>query len=179
MRCLLDKDVVRLTVVGLHLLIQRQPLPSRALDALAFWRAAERRGMVLCITVASANVLRQRQQYAASRFVLEAATELGPSRYARRWARRLRETTGLTPEDTMVLALSTFGTDEKGSILGAYAVVTYDQSLIQGYRNHLSTLQRRLGAMKAQLLPPFDEVRLPSVSSPDDFLKALTDRSSE
>jgi len=177
MRCLLDKDVARLTVVGLHRVTQRQPIPARSLDALTFWRAAERRGVVLCITAASANVLRQRQHYAAARFVLKAATELGPGRYCRRWARRLRETTGLSPEDAMVLALGTFGTDEKGTVLGTRTVVTCDQSLIQGYHNHLSTLQRRLGAMKAQLRPPFDDVVLPSVSSPDDFLNALANQS--
>jgi len=105
MRCLLDKNVVRLVVTGLYLR-RRQPLYPSILNALTFWETIERRGFSLCITQASAHILRRRQQHAAVRFVLATTTELRPGRYCRRWARRLRETTGLTHEDAVVLALA-------------------------------------------------------------------------
>ena len=80
---------------------------------------------------------------------------------------------GWPPEDAMVLALGTFGTDQTGAILGAHAVVTYDQSLVNGYHNRMSALRRRLGAIQAQLSSPFNRVTLPSVVLPDDFLDSL------
>jgi len=172
MRCLLDKNVVRLVVVGLYL-GRRQLLSPPVLNALVFWQIAENQGVTLCITEASANVLKQRQQYAAVRFVLATATELHPGRYCRRWARRLGETTGLAYEDAMVVALGTFGTDPSGAVLGAHAVVTYDRPLINGYDMHLPALRRRLQAMTAQLSPPFNRVVLPLVVSPDRFLDTL------
>lgn len=69
-----------------------------------------------------------------------------------------------------MIALASFGTDEEGKMLGAQALVTYDQSLINGFSVNHDVLQRRFHAMTAQLSDPFRRAALPRVVSPDRLL---------
>jgi len=68
------------------------------------------------------------------------------------------------------IALGSFGSSSDGRVLGVQYLVTYDQSLTAGYRNHRNALERRLCAMTAQLQPPFDQAALPHLASPDECL---------
>ena len=86
---------------------------------------------------------------------LNSVDVLFPTRYHSRWTRRIRETTGLTREDAAIIALASFGSNQLGNILGVHYVLTYDQGLINGYRDHLTLLNRRLRAMTVQLRPPY------------------------
>jgi hypothetical protein len=91
------------------------------------------------------NVLQRLPQYDEVRIFLEAAEVLFPIRYHKRWARRIRESTGLTREDVSLVALASFGTDEPGVILGAHVLVTYDQALINGFRGSDSNWTKNNG----------------------------------
>lgn len=82
---------------------------------------------------------------------------------------------GFTYEDAKVIALGTFGTDETGIRLGASAIITGDLHLMRNYGNRLPTIQRRLKALTAQLLPPFRDAALPVILSPEDAANKLTD----
>jgi hypothetical protein len=167
MRCLLDKNVVRAALAGLRFGSRRPLLPAE-FDALTFWRAAEQAqpSIELFIPFTSAHILAPFGDYAEVRLLLEYTVVLWPGPYTRRWRRRLRETTGLTSEDAMILALGTFGTNAAGDILGVSAVVTADRHLLNGYHDHADKLRRRLRAMASHLQPPFSQAVLPRLATP-------------
>lgn len=88
-----------------------------------------------------------------------------PSRYWRRWARRLQEL-GFTREDARVLSLGTFGTDEQESFLGVNEVLTFDKPLKALFDEKHTVIQEKLNALKRAVKPPYDEARLPKVVMP-------------
>lgn len=169
-RCLLDKSVARLTIAGLRYGHRRLLSPLET-GALSLWRAAEEHDVALYISHASFQVLRRLPAYDEVRIFLDSVSILSPTRYHARWTRRIRETTGLTREDTAMIALASFGSDLQGRILGTHLLITYDQSMINGYLNHLPTLRRRLRAMTAQLRAPFHQATLPRLATPDEMLQ--------
>ena len=169
MRCLLDKNIVRYALAGLYY-GQVRPLSPLEMGALTFWKMAEHQDLELFISCYSFNVLQRLGDYDGIRILLAAMKVLSPTRYHARWARRIRETSGLTREDAAMLALATFGTDQEGGILSTHYFVTYDQPLINGYRNHWDKLDRRFRAMTAQLPFPFSRAKLPSLRSPDSLI---------
>jgi len=174
MRCLLDKNIARYAIAGLrygHL----RPLSALETGALSFWRAAEEHDVELFISRASFHVLQRLARYDEVRILLDAVQVLSPTRYHARWARRVRETTGLAREDAALIAVTSFGSDLQGSILGAHLLITCDQPLVNGYLNHFSELQRRLRAMTVQLPTPFHQATLPRVMTPDEILLEWAD----
>ena len=172
MRCLLDKNVARYAIAGLRY-GRLRPLSALEMGALSFWHGAEEHGVSLFISRASSQVLKRLSGYDEVRVLLDSVRVLSPTRYHARWSRRIRETTGLTREDAAMIALSSFGSDERGGILGTHGLVTYDQPMINGYLNHLPRLERRLQAMAAQLPAPFRRVTLPRVATPDEAQSRL------
>ena len=91
-----------------------------------------------------------------------------PTRYFKRWARRLQEY-GFSSEDAGVLAVATFGTDREGTILGMHAVVTFDQPLINQWTVQHTTIQTHLSAMRRDLPMPYSQAGLPLVLRPEDI----------
>jgi hypothetical protein len=166
MRYLLDKNVVRYALVGLHH-GQRRPLSVEETGALLFWQSAETHDAELFISHVSFQLLRRLTRYVEVRLMLDSVDVLFPTRYHARWARRLRETTGLSREDAAMIALASFSTNSVGTILGANWLVTYDPAMLTGYTRHLPVLHRRLQAMTTQLSTPFHQATLPELLSPD------------
>ncbi|MFN8456823.1 MAG: hypothetical protein U0401_19515 [Anaerolineae bacterium] len=123
MRYLLDKNIVRYAIAGLYFGRQRL-LSSVERGALIFWRAAETNDVELFISHTSWQVLQTMTHYNEVRLFLDSVQVLYPTRYHRRWTRRIRETTGLTREDTAMIALGSFGTNVAGTILGVHGLVT-------------------------------------------------------
>ncbi|MBN1995059.1 MAG: hypothetical protein JW953_20360 [Anaerolineae bacterium] len=62
MRCLLDKNVIRYTLSGLHH-GHRRPLSPLETGALLFWQTAETQETELFISQASYQVLQQLRRY--------------------------------------------------------------------------------------------------------------------
>ena len=169
LQCLLDKNLVRYILTGLHYGRVR-PLTSLETGALSLWRTAEEHGVTLFISRYTFNVLQRLQPYPLAQVVLNAMPALSPTRYHPRWARRIRESTGLSREDAAMIALASFGSNDAGEILGVHWLATSDQPLLNGYRATLSTLNRRFRAMTAQLPAPFCDAALPHLMSPDELL---------
>lgn len=169
MRYLLDKNVARYTIAGLRYGHLRLLSPLET-GALSLWRAAEEHGVMLFISRISFQVLQRLSGYDEVRIFLDLVSVLSPTRYHTRWARRIRETAGLTREDASLVALASFGSDQQGGILGTHRLITYDRSLINSYLNHLPTLTRRLRAMTTQLQAPFHQATLPHLATPDEIL---------
>ena len=165
---LLDKNIARYAIAGLRY-GRLRPITREELGTLAFWRMMEEQNASLFISHVSLHILRRLVRYAEVRALLDAVDVLWPTRYYTRWTRRLQETTGLTREDCAQIALGSFGSSSDGRILGVQYLVTYDQSLTAGYRNHRDALDRRLHAMTVQLRAPFDQVALPHLAAPDEF----------
>lgn len=164
---LLDKSVVRRLLESLAW--PEAPLADRA-PTVAMWRQLRRLAQPVYISVRTANVLARLPPGAPIAALRSGVGVLMPSRYAKRWARRIGEH-GFTREDAALLSLGTFGTDEAGSILGVSAIITLDRPLINHYWLHHDRLARRLAAMTAQLLPPFHYAALPDVLLPQEILR--------
>lgn len=169
MRYLLDKNVVRYALTGLHYRHTRS-LSQLEIGALSFWRAAKMQDVSIFISPASFKVLQQ-IKYREVQLFLNAVDILSPTRYHTRWTRRIKETTGLTREDAVMIALASFGSNQQGNILGTRGLLTYDQRMINGYKQHLSILELRLRAMTRQLPAPFHQTTLPLLNTPDEILQ--------
>ncbi|MEM7536306.1 MAG: hypothetical protein AAF639_29245 [Chloroflexota bacterium] len=65
-----------------------------------------------------------------------------PTKYNKRWARRLREYT-FSREDASVLALATFGATADLSVFGAQSVITFDKRMINNWQNHHATIHEQ------------------------------------
>jgi hypothetical protein len=163
-RCLLDKNIVRYAIAGLHCGPLRK-LSSLEAGTLSFWRAAETHTQ-LFISGVTLHTLQRIGMYNEIQVLLDAVEVMWPTRYQARWARRIRETTGLSREDTNLIALCSFGTTQAGDILGVHQLITYDQPMINGYLNHLPVLRNRFQAMTVQLSPPFRQTTLPQLITP-------------
>jgi len=168
-RYLLDKNVIRRAIVARRNGRLRSLTPEE-LGVLAFWRAIEQDQGTLLISSAAFHLLEHLSPSVEVQVVLDSMGVLWPTQYHKRWARRIRDTTGLTSEDSAQIALASFGADTEMAFLGAHYLVTLDQALMAGYRGHLPALNRRLQAMIVQLESPYDRAVLPRIVAPTEFL---------
>lgn len=167
--CLLDKNVSRRYMRGLVRLARGMELPNEQASALLFVRMAQERGLRLYIPTEVQNILRRSPHRKETQTFLALVEVLHPSKYFKRWTRRLRGMR-FTREDAKILALGTFGTDERREILGVHAIATYDQALINKYALDYKAIQEKLKAMTADLDPPFRDAGLPEVKRPEELL---------
>lgn len=170
MRCLLDKVVARRATEGLLKLAEGRSLTEEELCAVDLLHSAAPRQIQLFISPASNNVLTRLQGISHYSSIIQtflSRTEVAvPSRYFKRWSRRVRGF-GFTPEDARVLALASFGTNEEHEFLGMPWFATYDRALMNLWDRKHSEIEKRLTAMRRQLSPPYDQVRLPEVERPE------------
>lgn len=165
MRYLLDKSVIRHCVRGL-LGDLRQGDVRFSLRLLLTLSPDE-----LFISLEAVHILEHIVAVPQRRAILRRTSPLFPTRYTRRWARRLREA-NFAREDAYLLSLATFGTDrlKEGRILGVDVFVTCDLSLQAHYQSVQSAMQKRLQHMTAQLPPPYDRAIMPQVQTPREVL---------
>jgi hypothetical protein len=169
---LLDKNVTRRAIRGLvKLEISREPEQEEWEILILLWRA-HAEAVRPFITVETFNLLQRFTDHAATAIFLRQVDVMHPSRYFKRWARRLHGY-GFTYEDAKVLSLGTFGTNEAGDYLGSDVVITTDQALINNYQIRLSELEARLAAMVTNLTSPFIQAALPLVLQPAEALTRL------
>jgi hypothetical protein len=153
-------------------LSRNRELSEQEENALVFLDRAQFQRASLLIPDVTSNVLRvlrNDETYASIDTFLEMVTILYPTRYFRRWARRLR---GMTfgREDANILGLGTFGTTEEGNVLGARYIVTWDEHLITKFASDLSLIQRKLNEMTVNLVLPFADATLPMPRLPEEFI---------
>lgn len=172
MRCLLDKVTARYILQGLLKLAEGQNVTTEELFALDLFSLANPQTVHLFIVPPTANVLQSLAKLphysALIQLFLNRVQVIGPTRYFKRWARRLADY-NFTREDAAVLALATFGTDKDGNILGMDFVATFDQPMINQWRAQQTAIQERLTAMKQNLPPPYHKVNLPQVLRPEQI----------
>jgi len=102
--------------------------------------------------------------------IAERVRPFQPSRYQRRWARRLRQAYGFEREDAHHLALASFGEGSEPSIFCANFFVTFDLRLIERFQTFHTDIDHRLKRMTCQLLMPYRDAELPEVLTPQVVL---------
>ncbi len=93
-----------------------------------------------------------------------------PTRYHRRWARRLRQHFGFSREDAYQIALCTFGRNLEDSLFSVAIFVTFDLRLIERFHHHQAAIQQRLQKMIVQLQLPYRRALLPETLTPQAVL---------
>lgn len=171
-RYLLDKVIVRRTVEGLLKLAENRDLSNQDNLLLLLLQQGGKDRVRLLVVPSSVNILTRIEQMPRYGAVVEAflkRTEVTtPTRYFRRWSRRLQDF-GFTRENARMVALATFGTDVERGIFGVHAFVTYDQPLINLWTLKQAEIERRLDAMRRQLFLPYRDAKLPLVLTPDSL----------
>jgi hypothetical protein len=172
-RCLLDKVTARRILEGLLKLAEARDLTVDEVFALdLFERAAENRLRLFVIpsTDALLRQLRELPRYSAliDLFLSRVDTAL-PTRYFKRWARRLQDY-GFTPEDAHVLSLATFSTNEQRTILGQHYLATFDRPMIQQWATMLDSIEAHLATMRPDLPEPYSRARLPQAVRPQEVV---------
>jgi len=151
-------------------LAEGRELTEEQLWAIDLLQRAKERGIRLFVTTGTINILSQLKDSPCYSAVVEAfferVEEAQPTRYFKRWARRLRGF-GFTREDAHVLALACFGSARSADVLGMGFVVTYDQAMINHWNVQQDGIEKRLKAMRCNLRPPYDKVSLPQVLRPE------------
>jgi len=164
-------------VEGLLGLAEGRKLSEEELLALDLYEQASAQGIQLFIVPPAENVLRRVEglpRYSAVvRLFLSCTRVVLPTRYFKRWARRLRDY--FTREDAAVLALATFGTSKDVGVLGMHFVATYDQPLINQWSLQQNKIEERLDAMRRGLRLPYNGVTLPQVLRPEEILPSGKD----
>ena len=173
-RCLLDKVTARRILEGLLKLAEARDLTVNEVFALdLFERAAENRLrlFVLPSTDALLRQLRELPRYSALIDLFLSRVETArPTRYFKRWARRLQDY-GFTPEDAHVLSLATFSTDKQQTILGLHYVATFDRPMIQLWQTAKGSIEEHLAAMRSDLPEPYSLAGLPHVVRPQEVVR--------
>ena len=104
-----------------------------------------------------------------ARRVLDQVIVLWPTRYQKRWARRLRRF-GFTREDAKVLAYGSFSTDENREVFGVNFVITCDRTLRDKYELDFPQIRREFAAMTENLRLPYSNASLPTVRTLEEFM---------
>jgi len=167
---LLDKNVVRKVLEAfLRIAVGRTLSPQQRQSLAAFQRIVqEGQALITMETFHLFQIKALEAPYAVT--FLRLVEVLGPTRYARRWARRLRQME-LSREDAWLLALSSFGTPQAGgqTPLRVDFLLTFDRKLVGACAD--KTTVRRFESFVRQLDPPFSRVSFPAVLFPEDFLQ--------
>lgn len=172
MRYLLDKVTARLIMRGLLKQSKNEELTEQEIFALDFFRRTALPRVRLFIVPATSNTLQrpdQSSEYSAAiRRFLSRVEVAKPTRYFKRWARRLRNNYEFTREDAAVLALATFSTDQKHSFISMQLVVTQDQPMINNWSARQAKIQKHFETMRENLVPPYNQAFLPKVVRPEE-----------
>lgn len=169
---LLDKNVVRVALTALTRLELGQSLSAADLTCLELLRAVRENQVEGRISPELSNILSRFMHLPHVHLALITLPILYPTRYFRRWARRLR-VANFSREDAKVVALATFGVDEARARFGADAIITGDVRLIHNFELEFSALDRRLRAMTAQLRMPYRSATLPRIITPEEATQDL------
>ncbi len=173
MRCLLAKVVARYTLTGLLKLAEGATVTREELFSLDLFARAESASLCLYMVPSSARVLQRLVELPRYLTIVRRFQErvgiVFPTRYYRRWARRLRDR-DFGREDAAVLALATFGTNEESTILGMHFVATFDQPLINNWTVQEESLRAHLEMMRRDLPVPYCDAVLPQVLRPEQIV---------
>jgi hypothetical protein len=172
MHLLLDKGIVRRYTEGFWRSVRSQLLTPEQRIAQALLSASSVESFF--ISPELANLLHRRVSLLAVEQIRPFLNVLIPTKYQRRWARRLRQGFGFGREDAHLLSLATFGTDLSGETFGVDLFVTFDLKLVDRFAMNLAAMQSRFSRMVSHLSFPYTMATLPEVVTPDEALLLLS-----
>lgn len=159
-RILLDKNIVRYWTIALLKLANNQTLLPLQKKALILIQAQPD----LFMSKEVYQILTKRVQLPQLvPLLLNQVQVLYPSKYFKRWVRRIQDTTSLTREDAVILAYGTFSTTTAGNILGVETIATTDTNFDSEYNHQRKKLQTRLNSIVQNLDPPWNQAKLPKM----------------
>ena len=166
MRCLLDKGVIRRATEGWIRQTVGRPLLVEQQQAITILTTCP---FELCVSAELYHILTHIVEAPFARRALDRVTVLWPTRYQKRWARRLRRF-GFTGEDAKFLAYGSFSTDEDREVLGVNLVITCDRVLRDKYALDFSRILREFAAMTENLRLPYSSASLPAALTLGEFM---------
>jgi hypothetical protein len=170
-RFLLDKGVLRHSLRGLRNVARGRSMTAEQQSALTLLLHAPAGS--LFGSREALNLVRMYAPAALGAFVTERVQLLTPTRYQRRWRRRLRQRFRFGREDAHQVALASFGVDETGQQFGVDYFVTFDLRIIQRCHIPHADITRCLQRMTCQLAMPYRDADLPAVLTPQTALARL------
>ncbi len=166
MRCLFDKVTARYALQGLLKLAEGQDVNEHELFTLDLLERAAPDQIDIFIAPSTANILKNIAELPEYDELIQLfLTQVNiafPTRYFKRWARRLRDY-NFTREDAAMLALASFGTNDSGTILGMHVLVTYDRPMARQWERQRPRIQKRFSAMTEGIAAPYNQAVLPEV----------------
>jgi hypothetical protein len=177
MQLLLDKGIVRRYTEGYWRSVRSQPLTPEqriAQDLLSVPFAGR-----FFISPELVNLLRLRVPLLAVEQIRPFLHVLIPTKYQRRWARRLHQDFGFGREDAHLLSLATFGTDLSGATFGVDLFVTFDLKLLDRFGENFPVIKSRFSRMVSHLSDPYMTAKLPAVVTPTEALALLSPMAAE
>ena len=169
---LLDKSVVREALRGLVRETLGRRLPPRQADSLAVIRTITSYGGLLYITPELRHILGRPANLPVATPFLSYLRELRPSRYLKRWCRRLTGES-FSHEDALILSYASFGFDEVEATLGIEIVLTNDLRMKANYEQSFLQIEARFARMVRQLKTPYQLATLPEVVSVNELQSQL------
>jgi len=161
MRTLLDKNVVRRWTEALLNISLGRPETSEQLQTLELVASVTDR---LCITKETYNILTTRVNLPKlTHKILAQVQVLYPTRYFKRWLRRISENISVSREDAALLAYGTFSTDEAHSFLGTHKILTFDSKLVNEVTEKKQRLEKTLSSMTKNLKDPYCQAKIPEL----------------
>jgi hypothetical protein len=157
---LLDKNIVRYWTIALLKTVNNQSLLP-----------LQQKAMILVTTESNLFISKEVYHILTKRvqlpqivpLILNQVDILYPTKYHKRWIRRLQEITSFTREDAVQLAYGTFSTNQKGSMLGVTFIYSTDKKLATEYKNQYSKIEDRFHSMIQQFEKPFSKATLPEI----------------
>jgi len=166
MRCLLDKGVIRRATEGWIRQSVGEPLLAEQQQAVTILTTCP---FELCVSAELYHILTHIVEAPFSGRALDQVIVLWPTRYQKRWARRLRWF-GFTREDAKILAYGSFSTDENREVLGVNFVITCDRALRDKYGLDFPRIRHEFAAMTENLRLPYSNASLPAVLTLEEFM---------
>jgi hypothetical protein len=166
MRCLLDKGVIRRATEGWIRQAVGEPLLAEQQQAITILTTCP---FELCVSAELYHILTHIVKAPFAGRALDQVIVLWPTRYQKRWARRLRRF-GFTREDAKFLAYGSFSTDKNREVLGANFVITCDRALRDKYELDFPQIRLQFVAMAENLRLPYSNASLPPVLMLEEFM---------
>lgn len=153
MRILFDKGFIRRVLEGFARIASKQPLTEEQKSAL--WLLRRNYGEEqLYMSYKSFHTLTHRFGHLEIvQRIFSIVAPLYPTRYTRRWARRLRKLE-FGREDALLISMGSFSADKlyHGRLLGVDRIVTLDKRMYERFHNH----QARLVSLSNLRLPEIE-----------------------
>jgi hypothetical protein len=166
MKILFDKGFIRRVLEGFTRIARKQPLTPEQKSVLEFLRKYHGEEQ-LYMSYKSFHTLTHRFGHLEIvQRIFSIIAPLYPTRYARRWARRLRKL-GFGREDALLISMGSFSTDKLygGRLLGVDRIVTLDKRMYERFHNHREELDLMFKSMVMTLEMPFNAARLPEIQT--------------